>query len=164
MAVCLFCWLVSKLFDFAQALFPMEAWPPTAAVRELATRVKASKKDGVEHPFVHMDLKKFLPPYFREHAPATVEDLDKPAGNKGNKRLDLSTWLIAWDRSVSQRLGMCVSGYVLFSRHALAAAITYMMDYKTANKHKCIVEEIAATAYLDDMSPFLGVCYDEVAR
>ena len=39
-----------------------------------------------------------------------------------------------------------------------------MMDYKTASKHKCIVEEVAAIAYLYEMGHFLGVCYDEVAR
>lgn len=81
-----------------QELFPIEAWPPTAAVRELATKLKSHKKDGIEHPFIYMDLKKFLPPYFREHVPTTTDGEEKPVGNKANRELDLSSWLVAWDR------------------------------------------------------------------
>jgi len=105
------CWHPCVLQD----LFPVEAWPPTAAVRELATKLKASKKDGIENPFIYMDLKKFLPPCFRDHAPSTIDDVDKPAGNKANKRLDLGSWLIAWDRCFVVLLGFCV-GYVCFCK------------------------------------------------
>ena len=42
-----------------------------------------------------MDLKKFLPPYFREHVPTATDGDEKPAVNKANK----SSWMVAWDRS-----------------------------------------------------------------
>ena len=38
--------------------FPDTLWPPTAAVRELASKLKALKKLGQENAFVSVDLKK----------------------------------------------------------------------------------------------------------
>ena len=113
----------------AQVLLAVQAWPPTAAVREMATRIKNLKR-GVDNtgycPFIYVDLKKcvslmscclrccsyrccmsrFLPPSFPEHVPVR---LDEAPGNgaaeashaKGNKkRLEIVQWLAAWDRSL----------------------------------------------------------------
>ncbi len=39
--------------------FPTEAWPPTAAVRELATKIRTLEKGGgLANPYVYCDLKK----------------------------------------------------------------------------------------------------------
>ena len=86
-------------------------------MRELATKLKAGKKDGIENPFVYMDLKKFLPPCFRDHAPSTIDDMDKPAGNKANKRLDFGSWLIAWDRCFVALLGFVCAMFCVCKAH-----------------------------------------------
>ena len=49
------------------SFLPVDVWPPTNAVRELATKIKTRKKLGEEHVFVFAELKKFVVP---EHWPA----------------------------------------------------------------------------------------------
>ena len=39
-------------------VFPIEVSPPTFAVREMATKIKAKRKQGEEHVFLFVDLKK----------------------------------------------------------------------------------------------------------
>ena len=41
------------------AFFPLPTWPPTAAVRELATRLKKQKQAGEVKPFAFAELKKY---------------------------------------------------------------------------------------------------------
>ena len=60
-----------------EKLFPVSSWPPTAAVviygagafvivhvrlqvRELATRIKTLKKAGETHPYVFVELRKYV--------------------------------------------------------------------------------------------------------
>lgn len=42
-----------------QEHFPMCCWPPSLAVRELATKAKEAKKKGVSNPFIFVDLRKY---------------------------------------------------------------------------------------------------------
>ena len=44
-------------------VYPVSWWPPMAAVRELATKVKNLKKaapERMEEPFAHCDLRKYV--------------------------------------------------------------------------------------------------------
>lgn len=53
--------LAAKLAERGLAtVFPSEAWPPMAAVRELATKLKAKEKQGETNPFIFADLRKHV--------------------------------------------------------------------------------------------------------
>ena len=39
--------------------FPMCCWPPSLAVRELASKARDAKKKGISNPFIFVDLRKY---------------------------------------------------------------------------------------------------------
>ncbi len=170
--------------------FPTEAWPPTAAVRELATKIKTLEKGGGSaNPYVYCDLKKcvfpcmwcrlvlcvrcscrFLPPFCPEHLPVvlSLED-EKGADDKETKkkastrRLEVAAWMLAWDR------------------YSLGAAALEQMSFYTAMRHKtvvaevgsklpltsgplCVLLQVAVQAVAEGRRPLWGVLYDELAR
>ena len=47
------------------SFLPVDVWPPTNAVRELATKIKTRKKLGEDHVFVFAELKKCVVPEHR---------------------------------------------------------------------------------------------------
>ena len=43
-----------------KAHYPLSSWPPSLAVRELASKARDAKKKGVCKPFVFVDLRKYV--------------------------------------------------------------------------------------------------------
>ena len=100
----------------------MEEWPAVNAVRELATRVKkaaeamASGSDKPAKPFVFTSLKqcaltgrirraepciclsRFLPTCMQDHVNVVINDSEKLKPVEMGKKLDFTSWLIAFDR------------------------------------------------------------------
>ena len=80
--------------------FPVEAWPPQNAVRELATRLKSRSKHGEKNVFLAVDLHKFLPNFCPDFAPVTCQSAE-PAESRASKafqrKLELPAWLMAWE-------------------------------------------------------------------
>ena len=65
---------------------------------------------------------------------------------QAGRRLDLASWLIAFDR------------------YALAAAATNQMSFQACMNHKNVVVDVAMSALAEKRRNVLGVIYDEVAR
>ena len=102
--------------------FDVEEWPAVNAVRELATRVKkaaeamASGSDKPAKPFVFTSLKqcaltgrirraepciclsRFLPTCMQDHVNVVINDSEKLKPVEMGKKLDFTSWLIAFDR------------------------------------------------------------------
>ena len=121
-----------------------------AAVREMATKIKAVRRVyafGVDNeswmPFVYVDLKKFLPPCFPQHAVVKLEEVglthpwlsggaqaggaQKVAETKAStRRLELAAWMAAWDR------------------YTIAAVALNQMLHQDTAMHKSIVLEVRA--------------------
>ena len=112
-------------FDMAQAmteaglakLFHDDLWPASTAVRELATQLKTKR-------FAYSELKKFLPPscdtFIQVVDPAVDPEAAAAKQPKGGRALDLSMWLMSWDR------------------YALAAAMVKMIDFNDAMRYKLV--------------------------
>lgn len=97
-------------------------------------------------------LLRFLPPWCPDHVKVNLDpaiELEKKVEKAIGKRLDLSSWQIAW---------IC---------YVLAGVILKQFTFAQAMAHMMEVLEIAMTAHVDKMtprSPLLGVLYDEVLR
>ena len=136
-------------------------WPRAAAVNWLATEAAKQKKRGVTHPFVLVDLAKFLPPWAGKSQPDEAEYLSKEAKDlaralRGSEdataRADLlpwTPWRLAYDGLVSfararpprrrRRLG---------ARYSIAAAVTQQLPLAVAFAHEHIVLQVAHNAHL----------------
>ena len=158
-------------------------------VAEVATKLEKLKKQGIPSHFVAVELRKWvlcltrvwlfvvilrnvrwLPIHCAEHEVIALDtnefpDIDKAKGRQFNKRfLDLSVWLMAWDR------------------YAIGATLLKQLAFEDAQHHKAVVVEvclacfvfgcveisvflqIAATAKSKGMGPLLGVIYDDIVR
>ena len=107
-------------------------------------------------------LRRFLPPFFPEHLPVALQEgkVVKVGASRvcfvhfvlcvaikeEGRRLDMSSWLVAWDR------------------YALAATVNEQLTFSEATAHKGVVSEVLALARTGGLPPFLAVLYDEVAR
>ena len=112
-------------FDMVQAmteaglakLFHDDLWPASTAVRELATQLKTKR-------FAYSELKKFLPAscdtFIQVVDPAVDPEAAAAKQPKGGRALDLSMWLMSWDR------------------YALAAAMVKMIDFSDAMRYKLV--------------------------
>ena len=115
--------------------------------------VKAEKSLGWK-AFVFVNLREFLPQFCTEHTvvPALQDADGGPASVRAGgttaagQRLDLAVWLLAW------------------RQYTVAAVATEQLELVEAAQHEQVVAEVAAQGRNDGYSPFLGVCYDEVAR
>jgi len=96
-----------------------------------------------------------------EDGTGAVDTVAIPKNN--DRRLDIATWQLAFDRFVSNT---CASFSCSFSmpRYALAAVVLEQMSYAQAMRYKKVIMEVALTAKADDKGPFLGVLYDELIR
>lgn len=93
-------------------LYPIDSWPSTMAVREIATWKANRIKCGADpKAFVYINLKKFLPSFCPEHLVVALTDEDQARNSdasvvdkaaKGHeRRLDISSWQMAFDRCSS---------------------------------------------------------------
>ena len=132
---------------------PQKCWPSSTQVDALAGAVEKVKKDtGVAYPFVYQDLKKWVPSWVALGGTVCTDEPDDapknaPARGGGDqKKLDLLTWSIAYDR------------------YALGASICEQVSYGALLAHKDICLEIAMKAHLEKRGRLLGVFYDKVCR
>ena len=89
-------------------------------------------------------------------------------GKQDTRRLDLATWLAAWDRRASITAGLpcvCISHSLCKNhRYTLAAVGLEQMSHEQCAEHKAVVLEVACLAAVEKRSPLLAVLYDEGAR
>ncbi len=81
--------------------FSEEAWPPAAAVRDLATKLKTARDKGHPNPWIAVDLKLFLPTFSPDFTPVLEEGSeggDKKKKRDSGHRLEIGSWQMAWDR------------------------------------------------------------------
>ena len=115
--------------------------PQCKEVDALAKTVTALKKSGIRSPFVHIDLRKFLPTWGQS------EGQKAEAASEGDKGALLPfQWAIAWDK------------------YALAAAATGQLTPQAGMAHKMICAEVAMRAESNGRRQILGVIYDDLAR
>ena len=126
----------------------------SAQVQKLWTKIIKAEKSLGWKAFVFVNLREFLPQFLPEHTvvPALQDAESSPAGARAEdtkptgRRLDFATWLLAW------------------RQYTPAAVATEQLELVDAVQHEQVVAEVAAQGRNDGYSPFLGVCYDEVAR
>lgn len=140
---------------------PKRCTPCGKAVDDLANEIEATKKKGVEKPFIFCDLHRFLPDSFRDHAhdaqqgddeeheSSTIAELRKVMGisKKAKKPLTFVQWLAAYEQ------------------YTIAASITKQLDLGALMAHKAVCLGIAHKAVTEGRRKHsLAVLYDELAR
>ena len=124
-------------------------------VAEVATKLEKLKKQGIPSHFVAVELRKWvlcltrvwlfvgicayvrwLPIHCAEHEVIALDtnefpDIDKAKGRQFNKRfLDLSVWLMAWDR------------------YAIGATLLKQLAFEDAQHHKAVVVEVCLACFV----------------
>jgi hypothetical protein len=154
--------------------FPVKVWPPSDAVTQLATWVRAATKHKGDQAFVFVDLKRFsasficrspspvvfsvrfLPAKCPAHVTCREMELDcgeQPSVHDARQDAKLKDLRLNW-------------GYwnVAWQRYALAAVATGQMSMSSCQLHSAVVLDVAASAPAQNRSAWLGVLYDELAR
>ena len=147
-------------------LFPVVCWPETKAVAEVATKLDKWKKQGVPVHFVFVELRKcavfvafaqlvalcawvvhvrWLPTHCSDHEVVALNEEDFPDADKARKQfnrrfLDMSVWMMAWDR------------------YALGATILGQMAFVDTQNHKAVVEEVPCLCECSCGAARIGTC------
>ena len=151
--------MANELKDVSLDCLSASTLPKGAQVDALASEVERLKAKGVVAPFVHVELRKFLPSWCdelsspgdssdEEDQSKAVQDLARALGAKPKekRRLSLLQWCLAFDK------------------YAIAAAATKQLSFDAAMAHKEVCLQVASRAQLKHRRHILAVLYDDVCR